>query len=175
MALCSRSGHQRNRERRIQVIRVARKQHNAPDPFWKVKSLGDMTSDEWESLCDGCGRCCLVKLEDEDNGEIFNTSLACELLDIETCRCTDYDNRHDRVADCVKLSPDSVMKLKWLPSSCAYRIIAEGGELAWWHPLVSGTQQTVIDAGISVAGEVRSETGVDEDDMPDFIKQWPCW
>ena len=135
-----------------------------------------MTAEEWESQsADGCGRCCLVKLEDEDNGEIHQTCLSCELLDTQTCRCTDYDNRHARVDDCVKLSAENVTSLKWLPASCAYRTLAEGRDLAWWHPLVSGTQQTVIDAGISVAGRVQSEAGIDEEDMVDYMVSWPDW
>ncbi|MGI9463530.1 MAG: YcgN family cysteine cluster protein [Aestuariivirgaceae bacterium] len=144
-------------------------------PFWLRKTLQQMSAGEWESLCDGCGRCCLVKLEDEDTGEIHNTSLSCELLDTTNCRCTDYANRHARVDDCVKLSARNVSALEWLPSTCAYRRVAEGRGLAWWHPLVSGTPQTVIDAGISVAGKVISETGIDEDDMPDYMVNWPNW
>ena len=134
-----------------------------------------MTPNEWESLCDGCGRCCLVKLEDEDDGTIFNTSLSCALLNTETCHCTDYANRHARVDDCVKLDPGNVTNLKWLPSSCAYRMIAEGRDLEWWHPLVSGSRQTVVAAGISVAGKVQPEIGIDEDDVPDYMVDWPNW
>lgn len=144
-------------------------------PFWQRKTLREMTAAEWESLCDGCGRCCLVKLEDEDTGEIHNTSLSCELLNTGTCRCTDYANRHARVDDCVKLSADNVTELKWLPASCAYRTIAEGRDLAWWHPLVSGTPETVAEAGISIAGQVETEAGIDEDDMPGYIKKWLHW
>ncbi len=132
-----------------------------------------MTAGEWEALCDGCGRCCLIKLEDEDTGEIHHTSVACKLLDTENCRCVDYDHRHKRVADCLKLTPENLGDLSWLPPTCAYRVIATGGELAWWHPLVSGTGQTVIDAGISVKGRVDSELDVDEDDLPDFMCTWP--
>ena len=144
-------------------------------PFWQHKTLREMTTAEWESLCDGCGRCCLVKLEDEDTGEIHNTSLSCELLNTGTCRCTDYANRHARVDDCVKLDADNVAELKWLPASCAYRAISEGRGLAWWHPLVSGSPETVAEAGISVAGQVETEADIDEDDMPDYIKKWLDW
>jgi len=134
-----------------------------------------MSAQEWESLCDGCGRCCLVKLEDEDTEEIYNTTLSCALLDTCTARCTDYANRHALVSDCVRLTPENITALKWLPATCAYRIIAEGRNLQWWHPLVSGTQQTVFDAGVSVAGKVESETGVEEEDMPDYMHDWPGW
>ncbi len=159
----------------VESLIVTSSENLPQQPFWQRKSLQEMTASEWESLCDGCGRCCLVKLEDEDTGEIHNTSLACALLDTGICRCTDYVNRHARVDDCVKLSADNITELKWLPASCAYRTIAEGRALAWWHPLVSGTSHTVIDAGISVVGEVRSETGIEEDDMPDFMRHWPNW
>lgn len=144
-------------------------------PFWQRKTLRQMTRQEWESLCDGCGRCCLVKLEDEDTGEIHNTRLSCKLLDTDTCRCTDYANRHARVDDCIRLDAGNVTALKWLPRSCAYRTLAEGRDLAWWHPLISGTPQTVKDAGISVAGQVTSEEGVDEDDTVDYMHDWPDW
>jgi uncharacterized cysteine cluster protein YcgN (CxxCxxCC family) len=134
-----------------------------------------MSQIEWESLCDGCGRCCLVKLEDEDTGEIHNTSLSCRLLDTVTCRCTDYASRHARVDDCIRLDAGNVTSLKWLPASCAYRTLAEGRDLAWWHPLISGTAQTVIDAGISVAGQVISETEVEEQAAVDHMRDWPEW
>jgi len=126
-------------------------------------------------LCDGCGRCCLVKLEDDDSGEIHLTSASCRLLDCTTCRCTDYDNRHRRVSDCIELDVENVASLSWLPATCAYRLVAEHKSLAWWHPLVSGTQQSVIDAGISVSGKVVSEDDIDEDDLPDMIRKWPLW
>src|SRR5579864_6135031 len=107
-------------------------------PFWRRKGLADMTSTEWESLCDGCGRCCLNKLEDEDTGRVYYTDVGCRLLDGTTCRCKDYDNRSEAVDDCVRLSPDNVAELDWLPQSCAYRLVANGRDLYWWHPLVSG-------------------------------------
>ncbi|WP_158818708.1 YcgN family cysteine cluster protein [Methylocapsa sp. S129] len=145
-----------------------------PVPFWRAKTLEDMSTREWESLCDGCGRCCLVKLEDEDSGEIHFTDIGCKLLDGESCRCTDYSHRRRRVRDCVKLTPEAVRSLSWLPVTCAYRVVAEGRDLAWWHPLVSGSDQTVHDAGVSVRGRVSaSEEDVPVELWPDRIVKWP--
>ena len=143
--------------------------------YWETKALADMSDEEWEALCDGCGRCCLVKLEDEDTGEYHATSLACFLLDEGTCRCRDYANRQKRVPDCVKLDHRNVTQLGWMPASCAYRRVAEGRGLAWWHPLVSGTFETVEDAGISVKGQFLSEEGIPEEDFVDYIRTWPEW
>lgn len=143
-------------------------------PFWKQKELEDMSTAEWESLCDGCGRCCLVKLEDEDTGQIHFTSIGCKLLDTKSCRCTDYRQRRRRVRDCVRLTPDVVRSLSWLPPTCAYRLVAEGKDLKWWHPLISGSPETVHEAGVSVQGRVMaSETDVPLESYPDFIAAWP--
>ncbi len=141
-------------------------------PFWQVKQLHEMTPQEWESLCDGCGRCCQVKLEDEDTGIIYTTNVSCRLLDCSTCRCTDYANRHQLVDDCIKLDPDNVDELGWLPATCAYRLVWEGKPLEDWHPLVSGSSETVHEAGISVRGRVTNETEVEVDDLPDRIVDW---
>ena len=145
----------------------------ADQPFWKAKTLAEMTRLEWESLCDGCGRCCLNKIEDEDTGEFLYTRAACKLLDLETCQCTDYQNRAARVPDCVSLSPDNVGSLGWLPATCAYRLLDEGKPLAWWHPLVSGRPETVDEAGISVKGLVYSEVGIAVDDLVDHLWKLP--
>lgn len=126
-------------------------------PFWKAKSLTDMSRTEWESLCDGCAKCCLHKLEDEDTGEIAQTDVACRLLDMQTCGCTRYPERQRLVPDCVVLNPDNVGNLSWMPTTCAYRLLAEGKELFDWHPLVSGDPDSVHRAGISVRGRAVSE------------------
>jgi uncharacterized cysteine cluster protein YcgN (CxxCxxCC family) len=145
-----------------------------PPPFWRVKTLEEMSESEWESLCDGCARCCLVKLEEEDTGEVHYTDLGCTLLDGKACRCRDYPNRQKKVSDCVKLTPASVRSLTWLPSTCAYRVLASGGELAWWHPLVSGSAETVHQAGISVRARIGSrEDDVPMENWPDHIVRWP--
>ncbi|MEQ1943235.1 YcgN family cysteine cluster protein [Mesorhizobium sp. VNQ89] len=125
-------------------------------PFWKEKSLEEMSPAEWESLCDGCGKCCLSKLEDEDTGEIYFTSIGCRLFDAESCRCKDYENRLATVSDCVRLTPENVRTITWLPSTCAYRLVAEGRHLFPWHHLVSGDRKAVHRAGVSVRGRVTA-------------------
>src|SRR6188472_1762379 len=144
-------------------------------PFWQRKSLKEMTDSEWESLCDGCGRCCLVKLEDaDDSSRTYFTDVGCRLLDGETCHCSDYPNRSARVKDCVRLTPRNINRIVWLPPTCAYRLLADGGDLYWWHPLVSGDPETVHQAGISVRGRVgASEDEVRDDELEDRIVSWP--
>lgn len=142
-------------------------------PFWKRKTLDEMTTAEWENLCDGCARCCLNKLEDWDTGEIAWTNIACRLLDGETCRCRDYPNRQEHVPDCIGLTPQTVRKLTWLPPTCAYRLIDEGRDLYWWHPLVSGDPETVHAAGISVRGRTVPEEGIAIEDYEDYLVDWP--
>lgn len=141
-------------------------------PFWQVKSLEEMNAAEWEALCDGCGQCCLIKLEDEDTGDIAVTRLACKLLDIGSCRCSDYENRRDHVEDCVKLTPEDARSLSWLPETCAYRLIAESRSLPWWHPLISGTAESVHEVGVSVRGTAIGEKKVPEHRIPAHIVGW---
>ncbi|MGN6548280.1 MAG: YcgN family cysteine cluster protein [Pararhizobium sp.] len=143
-------------------------------PFWKRKTLDEMNRREWESLCDGCARCCLNKLEDWDTGEIAWTNIACRLLDGETCRCRDYAHRQRQVPDCIGLTPDTVRNLSWLPPTCAYRLIDEGRDLYWWHPLVSGDPETVHEAGISVRGRTVPEEGIAVEDFEDYLVAWPA-
>lgn len=144
-------------------------------PFWLRKSLSQMTDSEWESLCDGCGRCCLNKLEEDESAlETFYTDVGCRLLDGQSCRCRDYKRRLDLVDDCVQLTPETLKTIKWLPPSCAYVLLAQGRDLYWWHPLVSGDPETVHAAGVSVRGRVRAtELDVPDEELEDYIVDWP--
>lgn len=140
--------------------------------FWNTKTFEEMTSEEWESLCDGCGRCCLHKLEDIDTGLYFYTDVACHLLDNKTCRCTDYPNRNSLVKDCLVLSPANQEHYSWLPVSCAYRRLANGMDLEWWHPLISGNPDTVHQAHISVRNRTVNEQTVHKEQLEDHIISW---
>ncbi|XAT59352.1 YcgN family cysteine cluster protein [Rhodobacteraceae bacterium Araon29] len=133
--------------------------------FWKKKSLAEMSVDEWEALCDGCGKCCLNKIEDEDSGEVFLTRVACRLFDNDTCRCSQYSNRHQFVPECISLTPDSIpTHAYWLPKTCAYLLLWQEKPLFDWHPLISGSPQSVHQAGISIQGQTVPEFEIDEDD-----------
>jgi uncharacterized protein len=140
--------------------------------FWQSKQLSEMTPAEWESLCDGCGRCCLKKLEDETTGKVVYTDVACRLLDRERCRCTGYAKRHASVPDCIALNAHSAETMRGLPTTCAYRRVAEGKPLEWWHPLVSGDPETVHRAGISVRGRTLAERDVRDDELEARVIRW---
>ena len=148
-------------------------QPSSVQPFWKTKSLEEMSTEEWESLCDGCGRCCLSKLEDIDTGAIAFTCVGCTLLDPSTARCRDYANRFAKVPDCLAITVEMARESTWLPPTCAYSRLANGLDLEWWHPLVSGTPETVVEAGVSVVGRIVIEDDVDPADLEDYIENWP--
>jgi uncharacterized cysteine cluster protein YcgN (CxxCxxCC family) len=138
-------------------------------PFWETKSLAQMSPREWEALCDGCGLCCLVRFEDEDTGEVVPTRVACRLFDSDKCRCTDYANRQKQVPDCVRLTPQNLDRLYWMPKSCAYRRLNEGRPLPAWHPLITGDPESVHRAGVSVRGQTISEASLAKpEDALDF-------
>lgn len=139
------------------------------DRFWETLTLDELSQSQWESLCDGCGRCCLQKLEDEDTGELYFTRIACRQLLQSTCQCKDYDHRFELVADCTNVRPLTDEKAGWLPPTCAYRLVAEGKPLFDWHPLISGNGQSVHDAGISVRHCAISEQDVAIEQYPAYI------
>lgn len=140
--------------------------------FWEQKTLTEMTHKEWELLCDGCGKCCLQKLEDEESGEVFYTDVACKLLDTKTCQCKDYPHRLERIPECIDLNAETVKHYTWLPSTCAYRLLAEGKPLENWHPLISGAFGAELNPEISVRGRVVSEVFVHPDDYEQRIIHW---
>jgi uncharacterized cysteine cluster protein YcgN (CxxCxxCC family) len=158
---------------------VGRMKRNAPDPidrsglrpeFWRRYPLDSLPRHEWEALCDGCGKCCLIKLEDEETGAVHYTSVACRLLDLKTCRCGNYALRRQLVPGCVSLNRDTLEEaLDWMPDTCAYRLVAEGRELADWHPLISGDPESVHAAGVSMRGRMTAEYEVAEEDWEDFV------
>jgi uncharacterized protein len=143
------------------------------EPYWKHKALAEMTEDEWEGLCDGCGKCCLIGLEDADTGQIYLTDVACKLFDNAACRCSDYANRQLRAPDCVKLTPHNISELTWLPKTCAYRLVNEGRDLLPWHPLLSGDPESVHRANVSVRGKTRPEKRQKVRRLIKRITQWP--
>jgi hypothetical protein len=143
------------------------------DPYWKTTPMAAMSEAQWEGLCDGCGKCCLIGLEDEDTGEIYLTDVACKLFDDKSCRCSNYDQRREIVDDCVKLTPETIGGLNWLPKTCAYRLVHEGRDLFWWHPLVSGDPESVHEAKVSVRGKTRPERNQKVRQLMKRITQWP--
>ncbi len=141
-------------------------------PFWETKRLDEMTPEEWEQLCDGCAKCCLLKLEDEETNEVAYTRLHCWLLDGETCRCSNYANRKRHVPDCISLTPKSVQEIAWMPATCAYRLVNEGKPLPGWHHLVCGDRNRIHEEGHSILGRTLSEDTVLEEDQVDWIVDW---
>ena len=140
--------------------------------FWQTKTLKEMTQQEWESLCDGCAKCCLVKLEDYDTAEIYHTNVACKLLSIDSCRCSDYAARQTIVDDCVKLDPENIKSIQWLPDSCSYKLIDQGKPLPDWHHLLTGNRNTVHQVAASIKQFAVSELEVKDSDIEDHIIQW---
>ncbi len=138
--------------------------------YWQTKALTEMTHNEWESLCDGCGKCCLHKLEDETSGEVYYTNVACRLLNLGTCRCGNYKERTQLVSECLDLKQRDFADFGWLPSTCAYRLVYQGEDLPGWHPLVSGKTASVVDAGVSVGSFAIPESQAD--DLEDHVIEW---
>jgi len=141
-------------------------------PFWEVIPLAAMTREQWEALCDGCGLCCLHKVEDDVTGEVFYTNVACRHIDRHACRCTCYPDRTVVDGGCVSLTPEGAARWTWLPATCAYRRVAEGRPLEWWHPLISGDPETVHRAGISLRGRTVAEEAVEGEALADHIVDW---
>lgn len=142
--------------------------------FWEHKSLFEMTPDEWESVCDGCAKCCLQQLEDEESQTLVFTNVVCDLLDESTCRCTDYENRSERVPSCVSLNKKNLMQtVEFAPPSCAYRLLATGEPLPSWHPLITGEPVSTLTAGQSIKGRVIKAKLVSEDSLEDHVVEWP--
>ncbi len=139
-------------------------------PFWQTKTLKEMNQDEWESLCDSCGKCCLNKIEDEDTNEIFFTSVVCNLIDLKTCRCTQYQNRTHLVPDCKDIKAEKYLQYDWLPTTCAYRLVAENKDLPSWHPLITGNPESVHEAGVSIRSYAITED--DANDLVEHVIEW---
>lgn len=146
--------------------------NSSSSPFWKTKTFAQMSTEEWESLCDGCAKCCLHKLEDEDTGDVYYTDVACRYLEANTCQCQEYSQRLGLVKDCIQLRPQDVKQFYWLPSTCSYRLLAEDKELPVWHPLVSGQSELIHQLGLSVKGKTISEQDVNPDDYEERVIHW---
>ncbi len=140
--------------------------------FWKHKTLEALSPEEWEAICDGCAKCCLIKLRKNETQQVCFTNVVCRYLDLETCRCSDYPHRHENVPDCLYLTVQLAREADWLPRTCSYRLLAEGKDLPWWHPLQTGMPASTRQAGGSVYGKVVSEADVDENDLEDMVVDW---
>ena len=140
--------------------------------FWETKNLIDMNENEWESLCDKCGKCCVIKLEDFDTQEVHYTNVSCKLLCEKSASCKDYKNRNSIVSDCIILSPDNLNDLKWMPETCAYKLLNEGKNLPYWHPLISGNDKEIVNSGNSVKNRVTNENEIKIKNLPDYIFNW---
>ena len=140
--------------------------------FWETKNLIDMNEIEWESLCDKCGKCCVIKLEDFDTQEVHYTNVSCKLLCEKSASCKDYENRKSIVPDCIILSPDNLKDLKWMPETCAYKLLNEGKNLPYWHPLLSGNDKEIVKSGNSVKNRVTNENEIKIKNLPDYIFNW---
>ena len=140
--------------------------------FWETKNLIDMNENEWESLCDKCGKCCVIKLEDFDTQEVHYTNVSCKLLCEKSASCKNYENRKSIVPDCIILSPDNLKDLKWMPETCAYKLLNEGKELPYWHPLLSGNDKEIVNSGNSVKNRVTNENKIKIKNLPDYIFNW---
>ena len=141
-------------------------------PFWETKTLKEMSEKEWESLCDGCAKCCLNKLEDEETEEVFFTRVVCRFLDEEKCRCTVYEERTTLEPMCIKLEPGNFENIKWMPNTCAYRLLNEGKPLPLWHPLITGSRKAMVANDQTVTGKVVSEEFVHPDGFEEHIIDW---
>jgi len=144
-------------------------------PFWETIPLASLTATQWEALCDRCGRCCLEKLTNRRNGKVYYTSIACTLLDTASCQCRDYHRRRRMVPQCIQLTPTNLRACRWLPRTCAYRLLSEGKKLPVWHPLISGNPDSVHDAGISIRGCVLHPMPPHTDDLEAYIVDWGFW
>jgi uncharacterized protein len=142
--------------------------------FWETKTLPQMNEAEWEALCDNCGKCCVISIEDVDTGQLHLTDVSCKMFDSKKGQCGDYANRKAHVPDCVKLTPKNVPKLDWLPMTCAYRLVSEQRPLYWWHPLVSGDPETVHIAQASARGRTRPEGRLKMAGLIRRITAWPA-
>ena len=160
------TGDERNEEKDISPA------HIEPLPFWKTKSLREMTRWEWEMLCDGCGKCCLHKIIDEKTGTVYYTNVTCRLLNTKTCRCTSYKTRGQHVPTCMILTPRRVEEFDWLPETCAYRLLSQGKDLPWWHRLVSGDPDLIHRLNLSVKGKTIPEEYIHPMEIRNHIVDW---